>query len=212
MSDYTLYWEAQSGAFAPQVMLEEMAADYVVVPVDMASGEHRSPGYLAVNPTGQVPALGLPGGVVIGESAAMVLVLGERHPEGGLVPGSSDGDHPIFLRWLLFMAASVYMTFVRSNHPERFTTDETGIEGVRRAALRDATRYFDMLDDAIEGSPYFLGSGYGALDIYLAMLTIWHPDREALHVRNRKVGALCRAVTRRPVVARVLNEHGVAGL
>lgn len=212
MSDYTLYWEAQSGAIAPQVMLEEMGADYAIVPVDMASGEHHSPGYLAVNPTGQVPALRLPGGVVIGESAAMVLILGERHPGSGLVPGSSDADRPIFLRWILFMAASVYMTFVRSNHPERFTTDETGIEGVRRAAIRDVTRYFDMLDDAIAGSPYFLAGGYGALDIYLAMLTVWHPDREELHARNRKVGALCRAVTRRPAVARVMNEHGVAGL
>lgn len=211
MSDYTLYWEAQSGAIAPQLMLEETGTDYTIVPVDMASGEHRSPGYLTVNPTGQVPALSVPGGVVIGESAAMVLVLGERHPESGLVPGSSDADRPIFLRWLLFMAASVYMTFVRSNHPERFTTDETGIEGVRRAALRDVTRYFDMLDDAIEGSPYFLARGFGALDIYLAMLTIWHPDREELHARNRKVGALCRAVSRRPAVVRVMSQHAVAG-
>jgi glutathione S-transferase len=104
---YTLYWEALSGAMAPQIMLEEMGVAYRKVAVDMARGEHRSPEYLAINPTGQVPVLGLPDGTVIGESAAIVLVLGERHPEAGLVPLVGDPDRPAFLRWLIFMAANL---------------------------------------------------------------------------------------------------------
>lgn len=204
--DYTLYWEVASGAIAPQMMLEEMGVAYSKAQVDMEAGEHRSPAYLAINPTGQVPALRLPGGV-IGESAAMVLVLGERHPESGLVPATGDADRPVFLRWLCFMAASVYMTFVRSNHPERFTTDEAHVDSVRAAAIRDVDRYFGVLNDAIEGQPYFLPRGFSALDIYLCMLTVWYPDRTALFARNRKVGDLCRAVSRRPVAARVMEEH-----
>jgi glutathione S-transferase len=204
---YTLYWEALSGAMAPQVMLEEMALGYRKVAVDMARGEHKSPAYLALNPTGQVPALGLPDGTVIGESAAIVLVLGERHPEAGLVPRVGDPDRPVFLRWLVFMAASLYMTFVRFNHPERFTTDQSATGPIRAAALCDLDRHFGLLGDAIGGDPFFLPRGLTALDIYLAMLASWHPDRQGLFERAPRVGALCRAVEARPSYAKVAAQN-----
>jgi glutathione S-transferase len=204
---YTLYWEALSGAMAPQVMLEEMAVGYRKVAVDMARGEHKTPEYLAVNPTGQVPALGLPDGMVIGESAAIVLVLGERHPEAGLVPRVGDPDRPVFLRWLVFMAASLYMTFVRYNHPERFTTDQSTTEPIRAAALCAIDRDFGVLGDAIRGDPFFLPRGLTALDIYLAMLASWHPDRHALLKREPGVAALCRAVEARPSYAIVAAQN-----
>jgi glutathione S-transferase len=204
---YTLYWEALSGAMAPQVMLEEMAVGYRKVAVDMARGEHKTPEYLAVNPTGQVPALGLPDGTVIGESAAIVLVLGERHPEAGLVPRMGDPDRPVFLRWLVFMAASLYMTFVRYNHPERFTTDQSTTEPIRAAALCAIDRDFGVLGDAIRGDPFFLPRGLTALDIYLTMLASWHPDRQALFNREPRVAALCRAVEARRSYAIVAAQN-----
>lgn len=209
---YTLYWEAFSGAMAPQVMLEEMAVGYRKVAVDMARGEHKSPNYLAVNPTGQVPALGLPDGTVIGESAAIVLVLGERHPEAGLVPRVDDPDRPVFLRWLVFMAASLYMTFVRFNHPERFTTDQSATEPIRAAALSAIDRDFGVLGEAIGGDPFFLPRGLTALDIYLAMLASWHPDRQALFEREPGVRALCRAVEARPSYAKVAAQNRPPGV
>ncbi len=204
---YRLFWEALSGAMLPEVMLEEMSIAYERIPVDMAAGEHRSPQYLAINPAGQVPALALPDGSVIGESAAMALLLGERHPEGGLVPAPGDDDRPEFLRWLLFMATSVYMTFVRVNHPERFTTAANGIEAVRAAAVDAVDRQFGLLDGAIAGEPWFLPRGYSALDIQLAMLADWHPDRPGLLARNAAVRGLCEAIEERPAYARVRARH-----
>ena len=204
---YRLYWEALSGAMLPEVMFEEMALPYERIPVDMDAGEHRSPEYLAINPAGQVPALALPDGRVIGESAAMALIIGERHPEGGLVPAPDDDDRPEFLRWLLFMATSVYMTFVRVNHPERFTTDPDGTEAVRAGAVDAVARQFALLDEAIAGEPWFLPRGYGALDIQLAMLAGWHPDPAALRRRNPAVERLCAAAEARPAYARVLARH-----
>ena len=132
---YRLFWEVLSGAIAPQAMLEEMEIDYEKIPVDMTQGAHLSPDYLNLNPTGQVPALGLPDGSVIGETAAIILTLGERHPESPLVPRADSGDRPSFLFWLLYMATSEYMAFGRSCHPERHTTDQDALDPVRLAAL-----------------------------------------------------------------------------
>jgi glutathione S-transferase len=91
------------------------------------------------------PARRLPDGTVICESAAIVLVIGERHPESPLVPMIGDADRPTFLYWLLYMATSVYMTFVRSNHPERFTTDVASTEPIRAAALDAVDRQFSVV-------------------------------------------------------------------
>lgn len=204
---YRLYWEASSGAILPQVMFEEMDVPYERVAVDMEAGEHRSPEFLALNPAGQIPALGLPDGTVIGESAAIALVLGERHPRSDLVPGPEDADRPTFLYWLLFMATSVYMTCVRVNHPERFVTESACVESARHAAVDAVNDQFRILDAAISGDPWFLARGYGVLDIYVTMLTEWHPHRSELFASNPALERLCMAVEGRPAYAEVIAQH-----
>ncbi len=42
----------------------------------MGRGEHKEPGYLGINPTGRVPALSLPDGKTVGETGAIVTLLG----------------------------------------------------------------------------------------------------------------------------------------
>ena len=54
---YKLYWAADSGALAPQIILEESAVDYERCAVDLDQGEEMEPAFLAINPRGQVPAL-----------------------------------------------------------------------------------------------------------------------------------------------------------
>jgi len=206
---YTLFWETISGAMAPQAMMEEMGILYDKIPVDMAADEHRTEGYLTQNPTGQVPALKLDDGRVMGESAAIVLFLGEQHPAGKLVPRPSDEERPVFLFWLMHMATSGYMTFVRSCHPERHTTDQDALDPVRLAAEAQIDRFFDTMEGAVAGNPYFLPSGFSALDIYLTMLTTWHADKIALFQNNPRIARLCAAVEARPAYQRVMQDHNL---
>ena len=207
---YTLFWETISGAMAPQAMMEEMGITYEKIAIDMAANEHRTEAYLTQNPTGQVPALKLGDGRIMGESAAIVLFLGEQHPEGKLVPLPGDQERPAFLFWLMYMATSGYMTFGRSCHPERHTTDPDSLDPVRLAAEAQIDRLFETLESAIAGDPYFLPSGFSSLDIYLTMLTTWHADRTALFESNPKIARLCGAVEARPSYQRVLEDHDLS--
>ena len=204
---YTLYWERLSGAIVIEAMLEEMAVPYQTVAIDMAAGEHLQPRYLAINPTGQVPAIRFPDGGVMGESAAIVLAIGDRHPNSSLVPLARDVDRPQFLYWLLYMATTGYTTAGRVGHPERYTTDAEAVGSIYAAAEAHYDRLFDVLNDAIQGSPYFLARGYSVLDACLTMLSLWHPDSKRLYAENPKVSALCRAVMSRESFARVLSKH-----
>jgi len=204
---YTLFWERLSGAIAPHVLLEEMGIDHRLVHVDMSTGDHRAESYRTLNPVMRVPALRLPDGTVIGETSAIILVLGEHHPDNALVPDHSDPDRPAFLFWLTSMAANGYPIFSRAWHPEQFTMDNEGNESVRKRAAIHLDEFFSVIDSAIEGSPYFLKRGYTALDIYLTMLTEWSADRDALFKANPRIGALCKAVLEKPAYRKVIGAH-----
>ena len=71
--------------------LEEVQAEYEYVHLDLETGQGRSDSYLALNPAGKVPTL-VDGDLVITESAAICLYLGDKFPESGLVPpiGSNE--------------------------------------------------------------------------------------------------------------------------
>ncbi len=206
-ANYTLFWEAMSGAMAVEFVLEEMDLPYQLRPVDMAAGEHRSDSYLKLNPTGQVPALAFPDGRVIGESAAIILALGDRHPGRGLVPAVDADERPAFLRWLIYMAASPYMTFVQFNHPERFLEDPSAHDGLIDNARQRLEMQFDALDAAISGKPFFLDSGPTALDFYAYMLVSFFPNRDGLLTERPRLAQLIEAVDGRSSVQRVMPGH-----
>lgn len=206
---YTLFWEAMSGAMAVEFVLEEAGLPYRLRHVDMSAGEHLSDAYRAINPTRQVPALALPDGRVIGESVAIILTLGERHHETGLVPTLHEDERPTFLRWLIYMAASPYMTFVQFNHPERFLDDHATHAALIENARNRLTHQFGLIDAAITGVPFFLKSGLTALDLYVFMLVSFFPEREKLLSRRPNLDRLVQAVGNRKSVQRVLARHGL---
>lgn len=204
---YKLYWDKMSGAIAPQALFEEIGAGYEKIVIDIDEAENRSPEFLAVNPMGQIPALVLPDGTLMTESAAMVLHIVDRHPEAKLAPpaGSSQSAH--FRRWLLFMAATLYPAVLRFYSADRFTTDPGGVKGVKDAAVADMDRYFAMLNEALDPGPYLLGESFSAVDIYLWMLAAWHPDPKRMSEKNPRVERLVGLVQARPAIARVWAEH-----
>jgi len=111
---YKLYWAKGTGAFAPQALFEEIGAGYEKIIIDFEKEEHMGAEFLAVNPMGQIPALVLPDGTLMTESAGMILQICERHPEAKLAPPTGSPESAIFQRWLLFMAANVYLDSMRS--------------------------------------------------------------------------------------------------
>ena len=68
------------------IALEELGLPYEVERVNLDAGEQFSPAFLARNPNNKIPVLD-DGGLVVWESGAILLHLGERHdPKGLLLP------------------------------------------------------------------------------------------------------------------------------
>ena len=206
---YTLYWEYMAGSIVVQATLETTGAAYQLRYVDMAAGEHHSPAFLQKNPVGRVPALGLPNGDVLGETSAIVTLLGECHPNSGVTPLPGDEDRGVFLFWLSVMATAGYVTSSRVGHPERFAADDDAVAQVKAQADIDFDVFFDVAEAGISGDPFFLNRGVTALDFYLAMLTEWSSDRDALLAARPALRDLCNAVGNLPAYTTALNTHRI---
>jgi glutathione S-transferase len=204
---YKLYWAQGSGAMAPQALLEEIGAEYEKIVIDFDEEEHKSDEFLSVNPMGQIPALILPDGTLMTETAAMLVQMVDRHPGAKLAPPAGSGERARFLRWIFFLASNVYPAMLRIYHSERYSTDPSAADGIKAAAEADLDDQFGILDAALDPGPYLLGHAFSAVDIMLWMLVQWHPVPTRLFEKAPGVERLARLVQERPAIARTWREH-----
>ena len=129
-----------------------------------------------VNPLAQVPTLVLEDGTVMTESAAITLLLADRANDDTLVPRAADPLRPAFLRWLIFLVANVYPTYTYADDPSRFVESADAQAAFKSAVDHYAQRLYSQLE-ANAAEPWFLGSRFSALDIYVAVMSRWRPGR-----------------------------------
>jgi glutathione S-transferase len=200
-SDYRLYGRPNSGSISVQIALEEAGAPYEVTWI--AKTPEALETYRRINPAGRIPALGLPGGAVMAESAAILIYLASVYPAAHLAPPPGSADHAHFLQWMVSLSANVYETALRYFYPERYTTGAAAaVTEVQAQALRDYRRHLTTIDAQL--SPYLLGEAYSIADPYLYMLAGWYP--EALP-ELKSLARHARLMRERPAVARAEKDH-----
>ena len=138
------------------------------VRVDLGKGEHKQPGYLAVNPNGKVPAL-TDGNLRLWESNSIMAYLA-RAAGSDLWP---DGAHQIdVLRWLSWSsehftrhAGALYFQNIIKPHFLKSAPDPEAVE--------EATGFFrqfaQVLNDHLRGRKYLVGDGLTIADFSVAV-------------------------------------------
>ncbi|WP_051609483.1 glutathione S-transferase family protein [Fodinicurvata fenggangensis] len=205
---YRLYWSLSTGAFAPEAVLNEIGARYERVPVDTRKNEHGTPDFLKINPRGQVPALELPDGSILTESAAMMLTLGERHPEAELMPPQGQPARAQLHRWLFFAVANIYEALLRYNYSDRFTVDPMGGEAIQCQAEADLASYWGIVEqEALSKKGSLRDTDFSLADIYFSMLAAWQPQAPALLETHPRIARMVSRVSQRPAIAPLWQEH-----
>lgn len=205
---YTLHWAPVTGSLAVQAVLEEIGVPYRLQLVDTAAGAHREAEYLRIAPNGKVPALTDGEGRAYFESAALVMLLCDRHPEAGLAPTPDDPARGHYYQWLLYLADTAYPAYQRIYHRVRFSTDRGDSDRVAAKARADLLGHWRVVDEALAGHTWLLGERYSACDPYLLMLASWFDPVSELLESCPNVGRCARAAASRPAVARALETHG----
>jgi glutathione S-transferase len=178
---YTLYYSPGRASMAVHWMLIELGVPFEARLVDFATKAHKSTEYLRLNPDGMIPTLVVDGKPHF-ESAALALMLAERHPEGGLEIPRGAPERPDYLQWMLHFANTLQPLY-----RAWFYTDEVGgaesAEAVRAHARAGIEKVWGRVDARLRTMPYVAGRSLSAVDFHATMLIRW--SREMPKAANR---------------------------
>jgi glutathione S-transferase len=198
---FVLYWRPGAASLAPHAALAEIGVDYRLVEIGREEAQ-TSADYRALNPLGVVPTLvDEEHGLVLTESAAILLYLGDRFPDARLAPD----ERAEYYRWLIFLTNTVQTSMLRFFYPERYGAEDS----VGAAAARDAGDAFDILDRALEGKTWLAAGHRTGADLFLFMLTRWGrrldpPSWDRPNLRRHFLSTL-----ELPGVRRMLDEQNL---
>ena len=206
---FIIFGDKGSGAFSAEAALAEVGAPYEFKTISLERNEQRSPEFLAINPSGKMPAVRLPEGLILTESLAILLTVADHFPNARLLPPQASPERGTAYRWLAFMAAEIYPMVEISDYPERFAPEHDEAAALRQKAKERIRDRLLIVERQVAG-PWFLPSGFSILDIYAAMFSRWRNTigrdwLEAGHIPN--LLGLAKSVSERPHIAPVWERH-----
>ena len=139
---YVLHYAPDNASLAVRLALEELGLPYRTALVDRARQAQEGAAYRAVTPTGLIPALETPDGVIF-ETGAILLWLADRH--GGLAPAPDAPERGDFLKWFFLTANTLHPDLRALFYPHRYAgADKAGHRALTEdrilALPRDARR------------------------------------------------------------------------
>ncbi len=203
---YVVFGDLRSGAFTAEAALAEAGAPYEFREVSLERNEQLAPDFLALNPSGKMPALRLPEGDIVTESLAIQLVIAERHPEASLLPPAGSAERAQAYRWLAFMASEIYPMVEIVDYPARFAPDGEQADALKTKA-RDRIRARMLILEKTVAGPWLLPGGFSTADIYAAMFSRWSVGREWRDANCPKLVGIAKALSERPRIAPVWKRH-----
>ena len=142
------------------LLLEELGAEYEVVPVDTRKGEQHEAAFLAINPNAKTPAL-TDGDATVFDSTAILTYLAQKH--GKFLPASDDKAQGRFLSWMAFVSSGIGPYSGQAVHFKHFAPEPRDY-AVNRYMF-EAERHWRLIDAELAKGRYMMGDTYTILDM-----------------------------------------------
>jgi glutathione S-transferase len=205
---YRLFYVPATASQCVHWMLIELGVPFEAELVDLDAGAQRSPEYLRLNPQGRVPTLVVDGGAY-GESAALLMLLAERHPEAGFAPGPKDAGRARWLETMVYLANNLSAPFRdwfyagKDGHP-------AGADAVKALANAKIEAAWERLDGGLgDGRPYLLGAQVTTADFLATMLMRWSRNMERPAASWPHIAPYVERMRARPAFREVCRREGI---
>jgi GST-like protein len=200
--EYVVYGAAFSGSVPVEAALTLLGEPFRVVErvvwEDKAAAEEMA----KVNPLKQVPALVLPSGELMTESAAILTWLADTHPGSGLSPAPESPLRPRFLRWMSYLSAQIYALYWVRDDPSRLAADKAHEAVIKARTVARIAYCWEMMEAQVAPAGRFiLGDEISVLDLYMAVTSRWGPRRKGFYAVAPKLGEVVRRVDTDPRLA-----------
>ncbi|MDE2333967.1 MAG: glutathione S-transferase family protein [Rhodospirillales bacterium] len=204
-----LHYYPSNASLAPHIALREIGVPFELVLVDRAAQAQHAPAYRRLNPTGRIPTLE-DGDLVLWETAAILLHLGERFPAAGLVPPPGTRLHAQLLTWLFHLSNTPQAEMRGYFYPHTRSDDAAALPGIKAKAEATLAEMFTYIDTALGQGPFLLGATYTVADPLLLTLIRWgrgfaRPLHDYPHL-----GPYAQRMLARPAVAAAFAAEGLS--
>jgi len=189
-----------------ELALARIGADYELVRTGLGKAAKDSDEYLAINPTGKLPALLTPEGEILTESAAILLTLAERHPQSGLLPQRRGPARAKAIRWTVFVAGEIYPMIEIVDYPERFV-EKGAAKTLRERARARIRRRWLSVESAITGDPWLDARGPSTADLAIAVVSRWSTGKRWRNSSCPRIEAITNALSRDESTRLVWESH-----
>jgi glutathione S-transferase len=184
--------------------LEEAAAEYEYVPVDLFKGAARTPEFLALNPAGKVPVL-VDGELTLTESGAIIDYVGNRFPASGLVPRDAAARANC-LRWMFFAQTELEQPlWTIAKHRFALPKDKR-VAGTEETARWEFAVAAKLLDGALADREYMCGGMFTGADILLVHTLAWARSAK-IPLDSARLTAYMERLLMRPALTRARQRE-----
>ncbi len=207
----TLHYYPGNASMTPHMLLREIGVPFELQLVDRTQAAHKSAAYLKLNPNGLIPVL-QHDGLVLYETAAIVLHLVDQFPQAGLAPRVGTPERAEFYKWLAWLSGSLQSMMPHYFYSDRMVApgNTAGAAEVRAQAEAKIAAMIDQIEARLATLPWMLGEDYSALDPYTFMLCRWtrgmqRPARTLPHL-----GPWLQTMLQRPAVRATVEAEGLS--
>lgn len=197
-----LYYAPGACSLAPHIALREAGLPFEPVKTDIRAKKlPDGSDYLSVNPKGGVPALGLDGGEVLTENAAILQYIADMAPGGGLIPKEGLARYRV-LEWLTYISSELHKGFGSLWNP-------TAADDAKQTARDLLAKKFTFVEQRLGDQAYLTGDAFSPADAYLFVIMNWTAIHDIDLERWPGLVALQQRIADRPAVQEALRVEGL---
>lgn len=198
---YRLFYSPGAASLCVHWLLVELDVPHVLEPVKLGEPTQN---YLRLNPLGRVPTL-IVDEQAIGESAALLMLLAERHAAAGFV----GADRARWLESHLYFSTTLAPAFRDWFYADK-DGDPAGADAVRALARSRIEAVFAELDEKLsDGRPYLLGEAISTVDLQAVMLMRWSRNMEKPATSWPHLSAYIDRLRARPAFQETCRREGL---
>ena len=169
---YVLYYAPGAASLAVHWMLVELAVPFELALVDLDASAQDAAAYRALNASGRVPTL-VTDGKPYAESAALLMLLAERHPEANLAPPAGSPERAGWMSDMIYLANTLLPAFRDWFYAEKdgCPADADAVKPLARTRIEGVWDRLDM--QLSDGRTHLLGATLTTVDLLATMLMRW---------------------------------------
>lgn len=201
-----LYGFPQTRSVRVAWALEEANAEYEYGLINLRTGEHKQPAFLAINPFGKIPSL-VDDGLVISESAAICTHIAEKFPAAKLIPTDAK-SRAAYFQWLFFVVSELEVHLWTAAKHDRFLPEDKRIPDIANTSYWEFEKAAAILSTHLKAQPYLAGDQFSAADIICVSVLHW-----AHHVKvtlDDTLLSYMNRVSERPALTRARKREADA--